>query len=229
MRQHLLSAITLAFCLGTAGCVSAPLMDVVGKEEIRRPFVMEVIAAHRDSAGTAFLCVRGQRAGRNPDLPAATYGLTVPPGFAATLTDTEFEYLGEPDPVASYTLPADAVSRSCPDDFGERAEIPVRHVTADALGATGPGAVPLETLASFVDETEPGPALYVFQDANPDRAAWLVYRHDTPLFEGSRLVRLVPPPRAVHPNRGAAVLLPVTMTIDLALMALLLLGLALAG
>ena len=226
-RIALLSTVCAAL-LFSGGCTAA-LYEHANKEETRDNLVSSVTAAHIGETGEITICAVGFQAERSREAPPESFGLVVPVQLFESGGESAPVLTGPENEIRIYRLTAERIAEDCPDDVENMVTLPLRQFSPEYLSSVSRSEITYEMLEPFIDETQEGAMLYVFQFAGPDQAAVLVYRHDTPVFDGSRLVRIELPSETVKPNSAAVIALPLAVAADAAAIVVIVLGLTLGA
>lgn len=228
--QRAARALAILICfLVLPGCATKKLMDYAGKTEIRDNRVGGITAAWLGGDGKLVICAQGWPAERSRTSSATTFHMTVPldlfdkPGEATPLLRNEDRR------IKTYVLPEDSVAKGCPEKPEGARDIKTESVGADYFTGVAPRDASDDQIEKFVDPNESGDALYGFGlDTKPPTLA-LMYRHEKPVFGGSRLVWLDPGERDVSPNEAAYVAVPLAVAVDTAGIVIFIFGLAIAA
>ena len=208
-RTALSAAFLILTAVAAGGCATKALLESVEETEVGANVAAHATSAWRGEDGDLVVCVTGWTAKqpREGEPESFSFRLT----FAQPESSWEDPGLDEPAPVnlwdpAPYPVPENAIKGSCPDRPDSALEVPVERIAAaDAAERTIPES-------SFRDRA--GPVLYSLEHPEGIAPATLIYRHETPLPGGSRLVRIDLPEETLYPNKYVIVLLPLALATD---------------
>jgi hypothetical protein len=99
----------------------------------------------------------------------------------------------------------------------EQEQDPEHDLEQDPEQDWEPGPEPdqdLVTMSEYMDRDAPGAKIYLFEEAETDFGATVIYRHETPLPGGMRFTRLVFPVKETQPDAALIFLVPVTLAVD---------------
>ena len=198
-------------------------------------------APYRSSAYFAVAIPAGELAAAGGDAPLAAY--RIPPDRIAARCDpppedtreipSEFvgayggpnprqEWYWQPAPDEEPVSDGYQVSdgEQLPDGDGEQAleedQEPPPEADQDLDGGETQGFI---TATQYMERDAAGPKIYLFEEPGSDFGATVIYRHEAPLPSGVRYTRLDFPVTESRPKEALFLLLPVTVAVDVVLIA----------
>ena len=214
-------AFSVAFLVLTAlaagGCATKALVENAGEEEFSDNVAAYATNAWRGGDGDLVVCVTGWTAERRREGEPEPFSFRVtlgPPDTAAPDPGLDEPAAKDPWELVHYPVAQESIEDSCPDRPDNALEVPVERIATGQAGEWADAQQPPMGLPAPVDPDRAGPVLYSFDHPGETGLAILVYRRETPLPEGPRLVRIGLPTETLYPNRMTILALPLALAVD---------------
>lgn len=216
MRLLIHTLLAFLCLLSMPGCTKV-VLDYAGKVEIRDNRVAEITQAWRGEDQEMTICVRGWPAERARDTSPVEFSMTVP---LALFGDS-----GRPSPllvdgghrIKMIVIPTERIAEGCPEKPDGATDVITNTVSADYFASVSPRQASDDQIEQFVNPNTAEVGLFAFEAQSEPPSVALVYRHDEPVFDGSRLVWINPGDKSVKPNEPAYLALPLAFATDVVL------------
>ena len=214
MRQPAQLLTAFLCVLATPGCTKA-VVEYAGEVEVRENRVAAIGRAWRAGDAAMVICATGWPAARSRTTPPVEFHVSVPLAL--------FENRDQPAPlllqdhgrrIRTIVVPATRIGAGCPKNTEGASDIRTIAVEADYFASVSPRQAADEQIERFADPHATNVALFGFETPSQPPDVALLYRHDDPVFEGSRLVWIDPGNASFKPHEIAYLAVPLAFAAD---------------